>query len=215
MLLLHPDKQWAGGDVTWQGAHEFDASVDISGNVGMDGDLTIDGKIAVDSSADFSDVFVEGDISVAGSLAVATDFTLTGDMAVDGTVNFGGVVSFGADISAAAQVTTFGANTNQDDEPTAMLKAHAYLANQDGFVTAFAEAEAGNRTVSGYVGATNDPAGAGDLVAQSNSKTTGEIDFISFPVASGKYFEIVANTTNAATIFWHPVGVLVKPTDQD
>ncbi len=71
VVLLHPDKQWGGQDITWTGAHEFDASIDISGNV------TIEGALRLDGSADFSDVFVEGDISVKGVLKVdgtATQF---------------------------------------------------------------------------------------------------------------------------------------------
>lgn len=50
VVLLHPDKQWGGQDVTWTGAHEFDASVDISGNVAMDGDLTVDGNVLFDGT---------------------------------------------------------------------------------------------------------------------------------------------------------------------
>lgn len=87
-LTFHPDRAWSGGDVTWAGAHEFDASVDISGNVAMDGDLTIDGRFALDSSADVSDVYVNGDLSASGSLKVGTDFSLTGDFGMDGTANF-------------------------------------------------------------------------------------------------------------------------------
>jgi len=50
-LRLHPDRAWAGGDVTWAGAHEFDASVDISGNTAIDGDVSIDGELIVDGTA--------------------------------------------------------------------------------------------------------------------------------------------------------------------
>lgn len=50
-ILQHPDRAWAGGDVTWTGGHEFDASVDITGNVAIDGDLTVDGNLVVDGTA--------------------------------------------------------------------------------------------------------------------------------------------------------------------
>lgn len=50
LLKLHPDKQWGGQDVTWTGAHEFDASVDISGNVALDGDFTVDGTAVFDAT---------------------------------------------------------------------------------------------------------------------------------------------------------------------
>jgi cytoskeletal protein CcmA (bactofilin family) len=104
LVKLHPDLQWAGQDVTWAGAHEFDASVDITGNVGMDGDLTVDGKLAVDSSCDLSDVYVDGDISVKGSLKVAVDFSLSGDMAVDGTSNLTGAVRIGGDLTVNGKI---------------------------------------------------------------------------------------------------------------
>ena len=107
LVKLHPDLQWAGGDVTWQGAHEFDASVDISGNVAMDGDLTVDGKLTVDNSVDFSDVFVAGDITIAGKLIIDSsadfsdvyvegDVSVKGVLKVDGTATqFGGSVGTG------------------------------------------------------------------------------------------------------------------------
>lgn len=88
LVKLHPDLQWGGGDVTWQGAHEFDGSIDITGPVWVDGscdfsdvhvagDLTVAGAVLVDGSCDFSDVYVEGDLTVKGDLKVdstATEF---------------------------------------------------------------------------------------------------------------------------------------------
>ena len=72
VLKMHPDLQWAGGDVTWAGAHEFDASVDITGNVAVDGDVSVDG-----SSSFGGDVFVGGDISVDGDIMFDGSFTPT------------------------------------------------------------------------------------------------------------------------------------------
>ena len=54
ILKLHPDKQWGGGDITWSGAHEFDASVDFTGPVAINKDLTVDG------TAVFTGVFLDG-----------------------------------------------------------------------------------------------------------------------------------------------------------
>jgi len=31
VVRMHPDKQWAGGDVTWSGTHQFDVSVTVDG----------------------------------------------------------------------------------------------------------------------------------------------------------------------------------------
>ncbi len=54
VVKTHPDKQWEGGDVTWQGAHEFDASVDFTGAISFDG------------TADFGEV--DGSISIGDTL---------------------------------------------------------------------------------------------------------------------------------------------------
>jgi len=54
ILKLHPDKQWGGGDITWSGAHEFDASVDFTGPVAINKDLTVDG------TAVFTGSFLDG-----------------------------------------------------------------------------------------------------------------------------------------------------------
>jgi microcystin-dependent protein len=31
VMLLHPDLQWGGGDITWTGAHQFDSTVNFNG----------------------------------------------------------------------------------------------------------------------------------------------------------------------------------------
>jgi hypothetical protein len=59
LLKIHPDRAWDGGDVTWAGAHEFDASVDISGNTALDGDFSVDGTavltgLVTDGTAELS-----------------------------------------------------------------------------------------------------------------------------------------------------------------
>ena len=119
---------------------------------------------------------------------------------------------------ADTQVATraFGEFTTDDDTPTAMLVDHAYLANQDGTVTVnMISTESGSTFISGYIGTTTDPAGAGTLIVWSGTFDNGGVASITFPVASGKYFEITSNKTPTINILWHPIGVLVKPTDQD
>lgn len=133
VMRIHPDHQWGGGDITWTGAHEFDTSVDISGNVTIEGDLTLEGKLLIDSSADFSDVFVEGDLSIAGTLKVATDFTLTGDMAVDGTTNFYDEVDFSsANLSGIAGL--FGTDNTEDSDNASLAEDVTYQVSSDGLV---------------------------------------------------------------------------------
>lgn len=101
LLKMHPDKQWDGQDITWQGEAQFDASVEFLDPVDMTGPLLVDGScdfsdvgitgtLSVDASSDFSDAFVEGDISINGALKV------DGVMEVDGTATeFGGTAGIG------------------------------------------------------------------------------------------------------------------------
>jgi len=302
LVKLQPDLQWAGQDVTWAGAHEFDASVDISGNVAMDGDLTIDGslkvgtdfsltgdmgmdgtanfgddialagdasvagKLIVDSSCDFSDVYVDGDISVKGSLDVATDLSVSGDVAVDGTTNLTGDVGIAGalavdgscdisdlyvdgdmsvkgsldiatDLSVSGDVAvdgttnfydevdfssvntsgivgTLSAYTREDSEINNMLTAHAYLALTDGFVSADVVLNAAGDNFRGYVGATDDPAGAGDRVGNVEAARTNHNKCRNFLVAKGEYFEIVTSS-GTPLIWWKSFGALGNPVDQD
>jgi len=99
VLKMHPDLQWGGGDVTWAGAHEFDASVDISGPLDVWG------------AAEFSAVDISGTLDVTGGLQCGSNVTIQqalvcdsdvgigGDFSVDGTADFAGDVAFEADIS--------------------------------------------------------------------------------------------------------------------
>ena len=223
-MKLHPSDQWGGGDVTWAGAQQFDATACFDGEVefaaavdfSADATVTIGGDLTLSGIASFA-----GDVSVEGNLAIGTDLTVTGGVGIDGTSNFFSEADFSnvylrGDItgSALGVVSVFGAFSNQDDDGNAMLKAHAYLANQDGFVTASVNLTNG-ATVYGHIGATDDPAGAGTEIArESNTADTG-YRYVTFPVAKGKYFELTTTSANAITIYWHPVGVLVKPTDQE
>ena len=89
VLRMHPDLQWGGADVTWAGAHEFDASVDISGNVALDGDLTVDGAFALGGNAKIvGDCSVDSTFTVGADAAFHDDVSIDGDLVVDGTVIF-------------------------------------------------------------------------------------------------------------------------------
>lgn len=109
------------------------------------------------------------------------------------------------------------AYTNQDSESNAMLKAHAYKAATDGQVTAYVQATAINQNLAGYVGLTNNPVGAGDLIQKVSSVSSFGVGLfaISFLVAKDEYFEITTASSNAVTIRWKSSGTLSKPVDQD
>jgi len=107
-----------------------------------------------------------------------------------------------------------GVYTNQDDDNNAMLKAHAYRANQDGYVTARMTGVQATDKICGYIGDTNDPVGAGDFIVGNHTySAVSDPVSISFPVAKNKYFEITDESTQLTIIFWHPIGTLIKPTD--
>lgn len=110
--------------------------------------------------------------------------------------------------------THLGAYTDEDDDSETLAKAHAYLANQDGFVSVIMTAAGAGSQVSIYVGSTDDPAGAGDLVQKTQAFGVNYEYSLTFPVASGKYWEVTCDGTSEV-IRWSPVGTLVKCTDQE
>ena len=116
----------------------------------------------------------------------------------------------------ATQVLEFGDSTVQDDDSATMLKAHAYLANQDGFVVVQHTID-GAMDVIGYIDTDTNPASGGTVAGRLKTVTyvsPNDVHTMTFPVASGKYFEITsANGTQV--IRWYPIGTLVKCTDQD
>jgi hypothetical protein len=100
-----------------------------------------------------------------------------------------------------------------DSEANPLEETHAYLTQSTGFVTAWAVED--SSPLTGYVGITDDPFGAGMLVAQTQGTTAGADPFISFFVANGKYFEIRITADNVF-ITWTPfVTGGGNPIDQD
>lgn len=103
VLKMHPDLQWAGGDVTWAGIHSFAQ------------DVSIGGALYVDASADISgNVAVTGDLTMSGSLNVGTDVSVSGDMAVDGTADFS-TSGFAGDVTFNGAVDGTSAFINATD----------------------------------------------------------------------------------------------------
>ena len=170
-------------------------------------------------------------LSVGGIL---NSLNLTGDQTVVGDKIFGGVIVLG-DTSAlgtsAAPVEDEGiANkkyvddnkpigdnpTLNDSESNAMLVAHAYLTQTAGFVGVTRFNQSSVVRVSGYVGTTTDPAGAGLLVANDRDDGADDESGLNFFVAKGKYFEIVHSGGGTSTINWTPlISGGGAPIDQD
>ncbi|MCK5018771.1 MAG: hypothetical protein KAS32_17040, partial [Candidatus Peribacteraceae bacterium] len=88
ILKMHPDKQWGGQDVTWQGDHAFVSSICVAGQAYFDQSMDISGPVSCSH-----------DITVNGKLHAVTRVNCDGDMSIDGTSDFGGDVAFNSDIS--------------------------------------------------------------------------------------------------------------------
>ena len=216
VLKMHPDLQWAGGDVTWQGAHEFGGDVDITG------DVSVGGALYVDASADFSgNVNITGDLTVKGSIKASVDFSLTGDMAVDGTANLTGDVACAADFSIDGTLTFQDAILTGDStftfDPIAgetgpIFKIFGdwssrsnntnYQARTDGFVVAYANVF-GSGTAGRMEGLTDSGTPPTTVVARANADGgTNDEATITFPVKGDDYWKV----TGGDTIRWLPFG---------
>jgi hypothetical protein len=104
---------------------------------------------------------------------------------------------------------------SKDSENNTFLKAHAYLAAQNGMVHAHADLDNGE-TLIGYTGATNDPAGAGVIMGYQERVTSGSPEYrsVSFAVRKDKYWEITCSGT--PVIYWQPMSDAGgSPVDQD
>ncbi len=102
--------------------------------------------------------------------------------------------------------------TANDSDSNAMAKAHAYLAQTSGFVSAWVEINT-TATLSGFVDNTADPAGAGTKVALATA--SAREPFVFFFVPNGLYFELT-HASQTVTIIWTPlISGGSAPVDQD
>lgn len=159
-------------------------------------------------------------IDAAGTGTVDLIMASAGDAAVlpDGSETAtSGAPTADADIANKKYVDdslALSAYTDLDSEGNAMLKAQAYLAVTDGYVTAFVGSSAAAQGMNAYIGLTNNPAGAG-IQVQAQSTTVEGYFSASFPVAKDEYFELTTTSGNAITIRWKSIGTLSNPVDQD
>lgn len=104
--------------------------------------------------------------------------------------------------------------TNEDSDGNAMLKAHAYFAQSAGFVSAYVQLNLAGDFLRGYIGLTDNPAGAGNKIQEQEMGGAVYTNSICFVVAKGEYFEITA-TGDEPTIWWKSYGALRKPVDHN
>jgi len=188
--------------------------------------------ITTDSITNAGTLVNTGTITASGAVTVGTTLGVTGTFESTGvaTLADASLTKTSAAPTTDAMIAnkkyvddqlltgiTLSAYTNEDSEANAMLKAHAYKVATAGQVTAYVQANTINQNLAGYVGLTNDPAGAGDLIQKVSSVSSFGVPLfaISFLVAKDEYFEITTSSTNAATIRWKSIGTLSKPVDQD
>jgi predicted acyltransferase (DUF342 family) len=124
LVKMHPDKQWGGGDITWTGVHQFDASAcftsgDVNGsfcvqgslNCGSDVNITehlsCGSAVNVDASMDISQtLYCCSDVQVAGDVSITTDLIVDGTAVFTSNVD----VSGNADVSGVLSVTDISAH---------------------------------------------------------------------------------------------------------
>lgn len=149
--------------------------------------------------ADANDVAVVPDNSQTATNAAPTSTTgITNKKYVDDEI---------------ATATEGQAATANDSESNAMLKAHAYLTQTAGFVNA----SLSNNTsaIVAFVGATDDPAGAGTLITRSQDEEGGGAASVAIFVPNGSYFEITAGTATPLIMWTALVTGGAAPIDQD
>ena len=212
---------------TFTGAVGITGAVTASGNVTMASAKVLTTEIirAVDSTGiliqndtpatiitieDASATATLADSSqMASSAAPTTDADIANKKYVDDQIT--------AAIAASVSLSSY---TNQDSEsnsmlPTAGAATHAYLAASDGFVSAVTEDLDDGVILAGYVDQTNDPVGAGDLIATVESSAANNHNSIFFAVADGEYFEVSCTADVTINIRWISMGPLAEPVDQD
>jgi len=199
------------------------ANIQVVGTTALGGSATLAAGADLIGSATSDITINTNKFTVAGA---------TGNTVIAGTLGVTGVATLGdssqmatsaaptadADLANkkyADDITKGDSPTANDSESNAMLVAHAYLAQTSGFVNAYQDS---SQDLFGFVGDTDDPAGAGLQVTQvSGSAATGPIrDTIMMFVPNGKYFEVTRSGADTPQIIWTPlVTGGGAPIDQD
>lgn len=209
--VMDVEHDWAltGTSLTGDGKHT-DITTDSITNAGAYSGTTI---------AASSNATVGGTLDVSGNIDPTTYETTNGGFLDEDAMGSDAADKVASQQSIKAYVDTqiaFSVYTNEDSDTNAMLKDHAYLAATDGFVNVMCMLSEVTDELKGYVGATDDPAGAGTQICrQMTGSTANAAVTITLHVAAGEYFEIVVVSASTPTIYWKSRGTLSKPVDQD
>jgi hypothetical protein len=206
VMMLNPDKQWGGRDVTWNGQHSFLKDVSIAES------------LYVENSADVSDFASSGDSSMSGYLIVdgsfgpTTCFTDSGgfldedDMASDASASFPSQQSVKAYV--ANNIKTFGVWNDRDKDGGAdsVLTDTEYTAATDGFVVASQVATgAGILSLDMQTPTATSRPGS----AFHGAATTGNKIFAMMPVKKGDTWKVVTTASggnDTTLVMWMPLG---------
>ena len=147
---------------------------------------------------------LKGDAGAAGA---------QGDQGIQGVQGDQGIQGVQGD----AGVSALTAYTNLDSDSNVLLIDHAYKAAVAGRIDFSVNNPASGQNMSVYVGATNDPVGAGQLVSTVDNVTDAADDeSISGIVAKDEYFECTRSAgAGGEVILFKGFDTLGFPIDQD
>ena len=190
---------------TWSGHQTLAAGYDLLGSTTSDINF---------GSGNFTVAGATGNTSVGGTFESVGIATLA-DASVTKT---SGAPTADAQIANKKYVDdqlAFSAYTDEDSNTDAMLKAHAYKAATDGYVSAYVTQTNNDEPIKGYVNTSGNPADSeNNLIKQSSDSGSGAIKSIGFWVAKDEYFEIT-QATDTPVIKWKSRGTLSKPVDNN
>jgi len=183
-------------------------------NDGSDSDTPTQ-RMKIDSAGQFS---FEGTMMIKEQAAANADVAAYGQIwvktATPNELWFTDDAGTDVQLGAGGSAPTGDLPTNLDSDANTMLKSHAYLTQTAGTLTARPASDTSSACLI-YVDDTDDPAGAGDLVARQEMPGGGATNTCTAFIGSGVYFEVIQGTV-AATIWWTPlVNGGGAPIDQD
>lgn len=222
-VLLASNRTFAG-TLTVTGESTFNNHINLGAGDDLIGSSTSDIKFNTNKftvAGATGNTLVAGTLDVQGNIDPTTYETTNGGFLDEDAMgsNAANKVASQQSIKAyiAAQIAaevTLSAYATQDSEANSMLKAHAYLAATGGWASSYVASQ-NTKALKIYVGATDDPEGAGQLIQVAEDAEGSSYNCVSALVAEGEYFEVTYEGTNTPVIRWKSFGTLSKPVDQD
>lgn len=151
-----------------------------------------------------------------GTALLADGATATTQAASDNSTLVATTAYVDAQVDAGkAASVSMSSYTVKDSDNNNILIAQAYLAATDGFVAAYQADHDNLEVLTIYVGNTDDPAGAGDIIQQFTSASDNRAASLFCAVQEGEFFEVTHSGSTVTVIRWMSLGALSEPVDQD